>query len=92
MLGLMSGWLDAVRFGADVQRVMTLRLMQMAAGDPRAAGEAQRMVTEKLAAYGEAQIALMTALATGATFGAAAVKCHAPYRRRVRANIRRLGG
>lgn len=92
MFNLMPGWFEAARFGADVQRVMTLRMLRLAGGGPRAATEAQRMITEKVAALGEAQVAMMTALATGASFDAAAEACQRPYRRRVRANSRRLKG
>jgi hypothetical protein len=44
-----------------------------------------------MAAFGEAQGAIMAALATGSSLDAAAVKAYAPYRRYVRANSRRLG-
>lgn len=91
MFDIMSQWLEAARFGADVQRVISLRLMRFAAGDARAATEAQHMILEKAAAFGEAQLAAMTALAKGATMHKAAVRAYAPYRRRVRANRRRLG-
>jgi len=56
-----------------------------------AATEAQKMVSEKVAAFVEAHGALMTALATGSSFSAAAVRAYAPYRRCVRVNSRRLG-
>jgi hypothetical protein len=84
-------WFEAARFGADVQQVMTLRIMRIASGGPNAATEAQRMISEKLAAFGESQLALMTALATGSSFDTAAAKAYAPYRRTVRANSQRLG-
>jgi len=84
-------WFEAARFGADVQQVMTLRIMRIASGGPGAATEAQQMVSEKLAAFGESQVALMTALATGRSLDSAAELAYAPYRRAVRANSRRLG-
>ena len=37
---------EAARFGADVQRVMTLRMMRIASGGPDAATEAQQMISE----------------------------------------------
>jgi hypothetical protein len=49
------------------------------------------MVPEKLAAFGEAQGRIMSALAAGKSFEAALAKAYGPYRRRVRANRRRLG-
>lgn len=88
---VMNGWLDIARFGADVQRVMALRMMRLASGGPAAANEAQRMVSEKVAAFGEAQLALATVLASGGGLDAAAARAYAPYRRRVRANRQRLG-
>ncbi len=88
----MTGWFEAARFGADVQRVMTLRMMRFATGDANAATEAARMISEKAAAFGEAQLAVMTALAKGHGMHTAARHAYAPYRRRVRANRRRLGG
>jgi len=84
-------WFEAARFGADVQQVMALRIMRLASGGPDAATEAQQMISEKLAAFGEAQVALMSALATGSSLDTAAEKAYAPYRRAVRANSRRLG-
>jgi hypothetical protein len=91
VFGIMNQWFEAARFGADVQRVIALRLMRLASGDARAATEAQRMILEKASALGEAQLAAMTALAKGATLQSAAVRAYAPYRKRVRANRRRLG-
>jgi hypothetical protein len=91
VFGLMSQWFEAARFGADVQRVIALRLVRLASGDARAATEVQRMILEKAAALGESQMAAMTALAKGATLQTAAARAYAPYRKRVRANRRRLG-
>lgn len=87
----MHAWFDAMRFSADVQRVIPLRMMRLAAGGPRAAKEAQRMVAEKVAAAGEAQGAAFLALATGASPATAANRARTRYRRAVRANKRRLG-
>jgi hypothetical protein len=87
----MKNWMEAARFNWDVQRVMAARMIRLASGGPIAATEAQQMVSEKAAAFGEAQVAMMTALATGSSFHVAAAKAYAPIRRRVRANRRRLG-
>lgn len=92
MFNLMAGWIEAARFGADVHRVVTVRMMQFASGDVNSATEASRMISEKAAAFGEAQLAMMTALANGNSLQMAAARAYAPYRRRVRANVRRLGG
>jgi hypothetical protein len=48
------------------------------------------MLSEKAMAFGEAQIKMAMALATGRSFSTAAAKAYAPIRRRVRANRRRL--
>lgn len=90
MFNIMNAWIEAMRFGADSQRVIALRLMRLASGGPLAATEAQQMVSEKIAAFGEAQGVLLTALLTGTSLEAAAAKAYVPYRRRVRANSRRL--
>jgi hypothetical protein len=50
--------LDAAPLGFETQRVIGLRLMKIAAGGPAAQAEAQRMVTEKTAAFAEAAATL----------------------------------
>jgi hypothetical protein len=62
--------------------VIALRLMKLAAGGAAAELEAQRMVTEKVAAFMEAS----ATLATGGSHG----KVLRRYRSHVRANERRL--
>ena len=91
MFDVMNVWIEAARFGTDMQRAMALRLMRLASGGPLAESEARRMVSEKVAAFSEAQGAIMTALMTGSSLDTAAARVYAPYRRRVRANSRRLG-
>jgi len=86
----LSAWFDAMRFGADIQRVVALRMMRMAAGGPQASKEAHRMVAEKVAAAGEAQMAAFLALATGARPATAAKRARSRIHRTVRANKRRL--
>jgi len=84
-------WFEAARFGVDVQRVITLRMARLASGGTDAATEAHQMISEKLAAFGEAQVAFMSALSTGSSLDTAATQAYAPYRRAVSANSRRLG-
>ncbi|MEI9806017.1 MAG: hypothetical protein WDN48_18610 [Pseudolabrys sp.] len=91
MFKIFDHWFEAARFGADVHQVMTLRVMRIASGGPGAAKEARDMVSEKLMAFGEAHMAAVSALAIGSSLDVAAAKAYAPYRRRVRANSRRLG-
>ena len=92
MSTFLKNWFEAARFATDMQQVVTLRMMRLAAGGPLAKTECQRMVSEKVAAFGEAQGVMMAALITGTGLEAAAVKAYAPYRRTVRANSRRLRG
>jgi hypothetical protein len=87
----MSAWLESVRFAADMQRVVALRLGRIAAGGPLAVSETRRMITEKMFALAEAQMAVAASVMTGKA-ASAARKAHAPFRRRVRANRRRLSG
>ena len=83
-------WLEVVRFSADVQRVMALRMMRLASGGPLAVTEARRMISEKVVAFEASQVAIVTALAIGSDFYAATAEAYAPYRRCVRANRLRL--
>jgi len=83
-------WLEPARFCADVQYVMALRMMRLALGGPPAETETWQMVSEKVSAFEEAQVAFVTALATGRGLSAAAAGAYAPYRRGVRANRLRL--
>lgn len=52
--------LDAARLGRETQEVMALRLLKLARGGRAAEVEAQRMVTEKGAAFAEAAATLAT--------------------------------
>jgi hypothetical protein len=91
VFNLLNPWIEAARFGADVRRVVALRMARLTRGGPLAAIEAQDMVAEKVAAFGEAHRAVVGALATGMSLEAAFARAYGPYRRRVRANRRRLG-
>jgi hypothetical protein len=51
---------DLAFAGFEVQRVIALRFMKLAAGGPAADREARRMVTEKIAASTEAAATLAT--------------------------------
>jgi hypothetical protein len=90
MFNVMNTWLEAIRFSADVQRVMALRMMRLASGGPLAATEARQMISEKVFAFEEAQVAIVTALVTGSDLYAAAIEAYGPYERCVRANCLRL--
>lgn len=90
MFDVIDTWLEAVRFSADVQRVMALRMMRLASGGPLAVTEARQMIAEKIAAFEASQTAIVTALATGSGLYAATAEAYVPYRRCVGANCLRL--
>jgi len=81
--------LDAWRLGAEAAGVMALRGVALAAGGARAGREAQRMILEKAQAAAELQRLALTG-ALGSTAPASVAKTLAHYRRKVRANRRRL--
>jgi hypothetical protein len=74
--------LDATLLAMESQQVIGLRMAKLAAGGRAAEAEAHRMVSEKIAAANEA--ALLMAM------GGSTAKVVAGYRRKVRANARRL--
>ena len=65
MISFWTNWLEAVRFSCEAQSVVAQRLMLLATGGADAAVEADRMIAEKFAAFGDAQIAAEAALADG---------------------------
>lgn len=76
--------------GFEAQRVVGLRLMRLAAGGARSQAEAQRMVTEKFAAFAEAQGAAVTTAIEGGSSHRLGKKVVGVYKKRVRGNRRRL--
>jgi hypothetical protein len=80
---------DMMALGAESSGVMALRMMKLAAGGPAATVEAQLMVAEKMQAAAEAGAAAWTDALTGASHGTAQ-RTLVRYRRKVRANRRRL--
>jgi len=81
----MSAW----SLGVEASAVIGLRTMKIAAGGAAGEAEARRMVTEKI----DAGMALQTLALTGGlgfTPHGATAKALAHYRRKVRANRRRL--
>jgi hypothetical protein len=81
---------DAFLFTLDCQEVVGRRLMRIAKGDRLAVREAQRMVSEKIAAAASANLALAGAWMLGPEI--AAERALAAYSKAVRANRRRLRG
>jgi hypothetical protein len=77
-------WLSLMMLAAESQQVIMLRALKLAAGGPGAALEANRMVSEKIAhANSEGSRILL---------GASPASVISSYRRKVRANARRLTG
>ena len=79
---MFSSWFNVAMLAAESQQVVWLRMMALAEGGPRAQAEAELMVAEKVAAATHAAGRLMMG--------------HSPdsvvdhYRRKVKANVRRL--
>ena len=76
--------MDTTMLLMESQAVIGLRMVKLAAGGASAHAEAQRMVGEKVAAAGEAAMLLAT--------GGSTQRVVSGYRRKVRANRRRLSG
>ena len=55
----------AFELGIEVQSVIALRMMRLAAGGARGRAEASRMIAEKVGALAEAQTAAAAAILTG---------------------------
>ena len=79
---MLKPWINLTMLAAESQQVIGLRMMQAAFGGPKAQAEASLMVTEKIAAANHALGRLM--------MGATPDSVVTGYRRRVRANSRRL--
>jgi len=75
-------WLNMTMLGIEAQQVLFLRAMRLSMGGRAAEKEASRMMSEKLIAAGQAAVALSR--------GASANSVVSSYRRKVRANARRL--
>jgi len=75
-------WFNMTMLGLEAQQVMFLRAMRLSMGGRQAEREASRMVSEKLVAAGQAAVAVSR--------GASANAVVSKYRRKVRANARRL--
>lgn len=85
---LTLGW-EASRLGMEACTVVGLRLGKLSGGGAAAQLEAQRMVSEKTTAFFEAQLEFARSMALGQGKRAPR-RVLAGYRKRVRANRRRL--
>jgi hypothetical protein len=85
-----SAGFEAWALGIEASQVIGLRAVRMAAGGAAASDEAQRMMSEKLASVLELQAAMMTGrLGSDPLSGTRKMVRH--YRRKVKANAKRLG-
>ena len=80
---------DAWALGAEAATVMTLRSMKIAAGGAAAEAEAHRMVSEKVEAAQTLGVMALTG-ALGFTAPGVVEKSIKHYRRKVKANRRRI--
>lgn len=83
---MLGSWMklgmDATLLAMESQQVIGMRLAMLSMGGSAAQAEAQRMVTEKIMAANEAALLMAT--------GGSTARVVAGYRRKVRANARRL--
>ncbi len=77
--------------GMEASTVVGMRMLKLSQGGPAAAAEAERMVREKIDAATDLNLLALTG-ALGTTPHRAATKTVGHYRRKVRANRKRLGG
>ncbi len=82
--------LNAFQMGVEAQSVIALRMLRFASGNACTETEATRMVTEKIAAAAEAQAVAAMATITGHPQHVVANKALKVFKKRVRANKRRL--
>jgi hypothetical protein len=82
-------WLTWCVFGIEANMVIAMRLAKIARGGAAADAEASRMVTEKILAGISAQHQVVKSFMSGRGRHAQS-KATQLYRRRVRANLRRL--
>lgn len=89
-----AGWvgasMDAWSLGMEASTVIGLRVAKLAMGGAGAEAEARRMVSEKMQAAYELQMAMVTGQ-MGASPLAGTRKVIRHYRKKVKANKRRLG-
>lgn len=90
MLGLWLAYFRLAQIGWDANAVIALRLIRLASGGALAQREAQRMIVEKAIAMAQAQTAAAAKVLMGGGMTAATKSASDVYRRKVRANRRRL--
>jgi hypothetical protein len=85
-----KSWVEAAQFSLEVQAVIAMRLMKIAAGGRGSGTECTRMVMEKFETVAAVQTAGALALAEGKSLEVATDLAMVPVKRRVRANHLRL--
>ena len=81
---------DSARIATEAQHVILLRLTKLGCGASDSRQEIRRMISEKPAAFANAHLAAVAALAKGSNDHVAAKRALRVYRTAVRANLRRL--
>jgi hypothetical protein len=82
--------LKTIQMGFELQSVIALRMLRLAAGGARMEAEATRMITEKAATAAEAQTVAAIAAMKGHPQHVVAGKALKVFEKRVRANKQRL--
>jgi hypothetical protein len=83
--------MESTMLAIESQQVIAMRLTKFAFGGPDVDREAKLMVSEKMESLAQvSQMMMMAALGGQHDLGAGKVVRH--YRKKVRANVRRLGG
>lgn len=90
MLQFWQGYFRLAQIGLDANAVIAMRIVRLASGGALAQREMQRMVAEKGQAIAESQMAAAARMTMGAGMAEAAKSASNVYRRKVRANRRRL--
>jgi hypothetical protein len=83
-------WQKSIETGMASMFVVERRMGMMQSGKFKHSAELARMIPEKLAALGEAQVALAGAMLSGASAAASATAALAPIHARATANAKRL--
>jgi len=90
VLNLWQTYFRVAQTAWDANAVVAMRMMRLASGGAVSKREMQRMVTEKAFAIAQAQTIAAARLMTGGGVEAASRSAANVYRRKVRANRRRL--
>jgi hypothetical protein len=90
VLNLWQAYIRLVQTAWDANAVVAMRMMRLASGGALAQRETQRMVAEKGIAIAQAQAAAAAKMISGGGIAAMSKSASNVYRRKVRANRRRL--